>query len=134
MTKFKKGDHVAEVRTWDRKGTAFVRRAVVHSCGPKVLRLQDAATGEMFKVALQPGADYVVADAPDAELLAYARMIAARFVVEERERLERCIDRNAHDAGYVRLMHRHLAELHEPRVLWYADAVAETVARVAANK
>lgn len=38
--KFKKGDRVIVIGQWDRRGTMYLRRGTVHSCGQKVMRLK----------------------------------------------------------------------------------------------
>lgn len=50
-SKFTKGDRVAVLRSWNNKGTVTIRRAIVEAFGPKICRLRDPLTGEMFKAA-----------------------------------------------------------------------------------
>ena len=48
MKYYKKGQLVTVIKSWDDKGTMYIRDAVVHSCGLKRLILTDANTGEEF--------------------------------------------------------------------------------------
>jgi hypothetical protein len=76
-TGFRKGDAVAVIASWDGNGTVSIRRATVHSSGPKVLRLLDPTTGETFrsmftehdvKSSIGEGFRTVVLDETDAGL------------------------------------------------------------------
>jgi hypothetical protein len=87
MSKFSKGDKVALLSSWDNKGAVRIRRAVVHSCGKQVMRLQDEA-GKMFKVAFRPEHNVmvkfngirVIADADNAALESEALADGARVI------------------------------------------------------
>lgn len=112
---FKKNDAVAVVADWDRKGTAYVRRAIVQAWGAKVIRLIDAATGEMFKVSIgtqfADSYDYkIVADTDNAALEAMALEMGAAIVARETEQYKRVWAAGAMPKGFF--------ELHEPRVMW----------------
>lgn len=50
--KFKKGDKVAVLSSWNNKGTVTIRRAIIEAFGPKICRCRDAVTGEMFRAAI----------------------------------------------------------------------------------
>lgn len=123
--KYRKGDAVAVLTSWDDKGTVQIRRATVHSCGRKVMRLIDARTGELFGTEYRPEnpeihahGSHVISDAADANLEQIALADGAAVVAQERDRMVRQIAQNAANAHYVFAMRRHLNELHEPRVIW----------------
>lgn len=125
--RFKKGEKVAYVQSWDGQGTFRIRRATVHSCGAKVLRLIDAATGETFKIGFRAYSAPVVRDASDAELEAVALERAAAFLAEMRAIYAERLANPAFNPDAVR---KSLNELHEPRAIWQVDAMAEVEARL----
>lgn len=126
MTKFAKGAKVAFLSSWDNKGTITIRRATVHSCGKKVMRLQDEQA-VMFGAAFQPEHNamtafngiHVIADADDATLIAAALADGARVIelvtANANDRIARGDDFN------IKIGNRYIAELHEPLVRWHGE-------------
>lgn len=120
---FRKGDNVAVLSSWNNKGAVRIRRAVVHSAGSKVMRLQ-YANGEMFKCAFQPEHNVmgafnglrIVADADDATLEAEALADGARVnalnVAEGNRRLA------LGDAFNTRVGQRYIDEQEAPSFRW----------------
>ena len=121
MAEFTKGTKVAVVADWDCKGTTYIRRAVVHSCGAKVLRLQ-LENGETFKRAYNAAEGFnhffrIVEDDTNEALEALA-LVAANGIIEyTRSRLERCLKIDA-DEGYRKAIQKDIDALHEPRFIW----------------
>jgi hypothetical protein len=130
---FRKLDRVAVLSNWDSKGGVRIRRAVVHSCGAKVMRLQDDA-GEMFKVAFTPGEattgrniSGVVADADNATLEALAIEVGAHTIASG---IEQKLASLAHygeraGAGYIAALNRDLDVLRAARPWFFWSAARD---------
>jgi hypothetical protein len=125
----KKGDLVVKFANWDNKGTFTFRDMVVESWGKKRATLRDSETGEMLGESL--GANFRVLVLPANQFTglredeAYAVKLAEEFLIEERARLNRCLERNADNEVYCDYIRESIAELHEPRGIDYNEAVAQ---------
>lgn len=125
MTKFRKGDKVAVLSSWDNKGTVMIRRGIVHSAGNKVMRLQDD-DGKTFKCAFRPENNTmdkfnglrVIVDADDATLQAEAMADGERvntlWIEEGKRRIALGDEFNAI------VGQRYIDGCGEPAYRWYA--------------
>jgi hypothetical protein len=129
-TAFSKGQLVTVIGTWDQKGTAFYRHAIVYSCGYKRMILTDATTGEEtgswrnpkvgdVKDAAGNGGHWhgVFPRMSDAEAEALCIEAATLMLVAYNAHYEHRIQQYASDPKFVQVMLKHKAELHEPRFI-----------------
>lgn len=122
MAKFRKGDKVAMLASWDNKGTVSIRRGIVHSAGSQLMRLQDEA-GVMFKAAYRPEHNVmgafngirIIADADKASLEAEALLDGARVVELVKAECEAKLGNPVFSQSGVQ---RCLTELHAPVAIW----------------
>lgn len=140
---FKKGEKVTVISSWDRKGTAIYRHAIVYSCGNKQMVLTDEATGEEIGRHFSPcvgSLEYTIKQhngwqsaspaggtfkrMTDEEALEACLKVGAADVEYQTAHYERCLA-GGHGEGYNNAIRKDLAMLHEPRAMSHAEAIAE---------
>ena len=126
---FTKGQRVVRIGEWDRKGTYYYRRAIVHSAGTKRMTLIDANTNEMIGRNFKPKAggigfhngcfypDGTYPDMTDAEAIALCEKLAAESLERMTENYTRAANDETNDKHYRAAMQRELERLHEPRAI-----------------
>ena len=132
---FKKGQHVTLLGHWDRKGTMTYRFVTVHSCGSKRMTLLDDESGECLGSNFTPytelervlthGTSTTITETNEEVVRSLCLGFAGEYLANERNNLNECMRRNASNSGYCKAIQKDIAELHEPRVLPYADALRE---------
>ena len=131
---FKKGQEVTFITTWDNKGTFAFQHGVVYSCGTKCMVLTDPTTGEEMGRHYAP----VVATLElmtnmreggfwswsgtfekltDAEAVNTCLQLANAYIEWERSNIQRAIQNNIDQTGYVRVMQQNLAAIHPASVI-----------------
>ena len=117
MQKFKKGDKVFQVRSWDDLGTYAIRVLEIKSWGKKQGTAVDT-TGDYTKHFIctdkEPEvyhAHYFSADTPIAEVEAKALELAAKNIERRLRHLDDCISRYGSDPSYLRMAQRDIERL-----------------------
>lgn len=117
MTKFKKGDKVVIIHSWDDRGTMAIRRGQIHSAGKTRIHIQ-YTSGDMAKERWYTnGETSLYQDADNASIEALALEKASEFLAGKRERMKWSMERSEHK-GYLDAMEAELDKLHEPNFIW----------------
>lgn len=131
---FKKDQLVTFISDYDRKGTVYFVNAIVYSCGNKQMVLINEATGQEMGRHFKPtlGNIEVVYGGPNEvigfpggtfprmtkeEAIEVGMKIAANIQQYNIARLNRCIEMNGTNAGYVAAIRKDLDALHELTVI-----------------
>lgn len=128
---FTKGERVTLIQSWDNKGTAAYRHAVVYSCGKARMVLTSEATGEEIGRNFTPARGNMESVAAfnwygvftrmtDEDAAALCLDVGARVVEAARAQYRACVARN-NSPEYRAAMDKNEAELHEPRVLRHPE-------------
>lgn len=126
--KFKKGDVVYEILSYDNKGTFKVRQRTIQSWGKERGTATHLKNGEFIKSRIYPshanktphGVWYFLVDSINPEEVALE--LAAKYIAAQKEHFADCRIRFA-DASkaYFIALDQNEAELHEPRVIIEKD-------------
>jgi len=126
MTKrFTKGQEVYQISNWDGDGTYCIKHLIVESCGKVQMTASYKETGNMIERTImmrmidEPRCFMTVVAVDDCENPEeLARQEATKYLADRRAAMEMQIEKNADDAGYVRVTKQNLDALHEPRAIY----------------
>ncbi len=127
-TKFKKGDAVTHIASWDGNGTVCYRHLTVHSCGrvQMILNYYDGTCagrhfrpdgGDMLEIRKYGG--FTMHRKSEKENIILCLVAAEAFLTDKRTHLAQCLDNSAkhgYGEGYDRSIQKDIDALHEPRV------------------
>lgn len=125
IEKIAKGTPVYLIIDWDRKGTAAVQRFTVGAWGARQVHLvhENGTLGRRLYTRhldqdfrFYTGLYIFRQDAVEPE--GKALELAAVYLARERARLEQCLA-GGQTRAYRDAILQQLAELHEPRVIWF---------------
>jgi len=125
--KFTKGQEVYQISSWDDKGTYVIKHLIVESCGKIQMTAKYKETGNMLERNIRMEtidhprcfmAVVAVNDCPNPE--EFARQEATKYIADRRTAMEKQIEKNADNEGYVRAVQESLDALHEPRAVYFS--------------